>query len=67
MTVQSLSGTTVCRDACVSATRQRKIYFNCMDPTRILNWLDMKVIFPIYVGLSGMIGVIFAAVIDNFL
>ena len=34
------------------------IYFNFMDPTRILKLLDMKVAFIIYVGLSGMIGAI---------
>ena len=38
-----------------------------MDPTRILDLLDMRVAFPIYVGLSNMIGVIFATVIKNFL
>ena len=42
-----------------------KIHFNLMDPTWILNWLEMKVVFPIYVGLSGTIGVFFTSEINN--
>ena len=33
----------------------------------ILNWLEMKLIFLIYVGLRGMIGAILVEVIDNLL
>ena len=50
-----------------SATWWLKIYFNFMNPTQILNWLNMKVAFTIYVSLSGTIGVIFATVINNLL
>ena len=38
-----------------------------MDPMRTLNYLNTKVTFPIYVGLSGITGVIFATVINPFL
>ena len=44
-----------------------KIYFNCTGPTRILNWVSMKVTFPVYVSLSGMISVVFATAINNLL
>ena len=40
---------------------------NCMDTTRILNWMDMKVTFPIYVGLINMIGFRFMTVINYFI
>ena len=43
------------------------IYFNCMDPTRMLGWLEMKVKYLIYFGLSGIIGDIFTTVINYFI
>ena len=38
-----------------------------MDQMRILNLLDMKVTFLIYVGLSGINGVIFAKINQAFI
>ena len=67
LTVRSLYGTIVWRDARESTAQQQKTYFNCVDPKRIISWLEMKVTFSIYVGLSGMICVIFETVTNNFL
>ena len=44
-----------------------KICFYFMYPPRIINLLEMKVKFSIYVGLSVMIGVVFTTAINNVL